>query len=160
MIGYSCRSCRRPLQAVDGCAICQDAKKLIVITGEDAPSLVETANEMVSSLRVQLKDYDRQLRDPKSKLTVEDRELIRAAVRQVGNTMGKLLDSARKLREDNARVVDKMSIDEQRQLFLTWYTDLPPATRQGVYAALAQVESELNTATGTWRNILAEDNAH
>jgi uncharacterized Zn finger protein (UPF0148 family) len=152
MLGYSCRKCRKPIQATEGCTFCVEVKRLIVVTGEDQPSLQETAIETVRDLKGQLADYRKGLETTKD---AEAREAIRNSIRQVANAMSKLLDSARKLQEDNARMVDKMTVKEQHQLFLGWYTELPPATRTAVYASMATAESELNNTNAGWRNILA-----
>lgn len=150
MLGYSCRSCRKPIQASDGCALCTDFKKLLVITGSDEPSLHEVASAMIQDLDEQRKSYKRLLASKKA----DEVEAARDGQRSVANAMTRLLDSARKLQEDNDRAMEKLSLKEQGQVFLTWYRSLTPTARQSVYATFASTEAELNNTSvnPSWNN--------
>ena len=160
MLSYSCRSCRKPIQATEGCAVCKPLKPVLVITGDEQPSLVDVSNAMVKDLQQQQQDYRTELASMAKVVFDEEglnlREQVRSAQRAVANTLSKLLDAARKLLADRTKAVDMMTVKEQRDLFIAWYGDLPSATRQEFYAALSSVETELNGVNAGWKNLNAD----
>lgn len=140
----ACRTCRVPIAALGGCALCKDFKSQLIDTEEDAeenPSLSDVSNEVIRSLRVLTKRGKELTADPaKLKLFNEGARLIIAA----GNTTAKVLESARKLQTDGLSAIRSMNFLDRAELFISWYMSLPPPYRQKV--RLGQEEAEFNGA--------------
>lgn len=136
-----CRMCRVSLSATVGCAVCDPMRRNLVVIGEDEderPSLSGTAAEVISVLRGRVKQVRETLeRNPLSG-DAEKRALA------LGNTLAKVLESARKLQADGKAAVEAMSFQERKELFVTWYTDLAPAYRNAVREAFAAYEAEVS----------------
>jgi hypothetical protein len=62
----------------------------------------------------------------------------------LGNTLAKVLESARKLQVDAKGAVENMSFQERAELFVGWYVDLPPAYRAAVRERFIQYEAEVS----------------
>jgi hypothetical protein len=137
-----CRTCRVPLTAAVGCAICDPWRQNFVVVGEDEddrPSLSGTASEVVAMLRAQVKTVRQELVRNANGVLAEKRALA------LGNTLAKVLESARKLQADGKAAVEAMSFQERKELFVEWYTDLAPQYRQSVREAFAAYEIEIAT---------------
>lgn len=134
----ACRGCRRPLSAAEGCALCAPVKRHLVAVDEDAdeaPSLAGTATEVVAALRAQLRHVRGVLKaDPNS--DAEGRLI------GLGNTAAKVLESARKLQQDGVQAIEAMSFAERAELFVTWFSTLPPAYRSALREKLEAWEVE------------------
>lgn len=152
-LGYSCRACSRPLQASEGCSMCKDLKRIIVVTGEEEISPLDAVQRNVRLLDTQLRDYEKAQTSAKDPDT---REACREAVRQVASKLAQLADAHRKLAEKRQEAVEAMTLAEQKVLFAEWFRSLTPKHRQEVVAALAASEAEMNLASNAgWRNQLA-----
>lgn len=135
----ACRVCRVPLAATSGCAVCDPIRRNLVVVGEDEtdqPSLSGTAGEIVKSLHSQAKHHKRALEIDPDDLKAEARML------KCANTAAKVLEAARKLQADGVSAVENMSFAERAQLFITWYTNLPPAYRTAMREKMAAWEAE------------------
>lgn len=142
----ACRSCRRPLSAAEGCALCLSVKANLVTTEEDAeevPSLSDVANQTVSALRSILTRHKGILKDPKA--LPRHKDASEESVIKLGNTMAKILDSSRKLQEDGVAAIRNMSFVERAELFITWYMSLPATYRSQVQAGMDKFEKASNT---------------
>lgn len=139
-MALSCRLCRTPLRADTGCAVCLDWKRNIGADdeddGENAP-LAAVSNEIVSALRGALRATTGRLRLNATDKDATDRLL------KIGNTMSKVLESARKLQDDGLAAVKAMSFAERAELFLGWYGALPPAHRTSVRGSMASFEASM-----------------
>lgn len=137
MSALGCRFCRVSLAAQTGCSVCDEWRKQFIVVGQDEdekPSLSGTAHEVVAVLRSQLKTVKGELdRNPNGQLA-EKRALA------IGNTMAKVLETARKLTQDGVAAVEKLSFQERKELFVSWYTDLAPPYRNAVREAFAEYE--------------------
>lgn len=151
-LGYSCSKCHRPLQSTEGCGICRDFKRCIVITGQDEVSPFDVVLKNVRMLEDQLKDYGKEIAGAKDP---EAREHARECVRQVGAKVAVLADAYRKLMADRQAAVSSMTLEEQRNLFVSWYRGLTANLRNAVAAALATAEAELNQPVTGWSNPFA-----
>jgi hypothetical protein len=137
----ACRMCRISLSAAAGCAVCEPMRRNLVIIGEDEderPSLSGTAAEMVAVLRSRLRLVKQQLDTSPNLADAEKRALA------ISNALAKLLETARKLSQDGLAAVEALSFQERKELFVTWYTDLPPAYRTAVREAFATYEAEVS----------------
>lgn len=135
-----CRMCRINITAAVGCAVCDPFRANLVVIGEDEqdrPSLSGTASEVVALLRGQMKPIRAELEKNPNAALAEKRALA------VGNTLAKVLESARKLQADGKAAVEAMSFQERKELFVTWYTDLAPQYRNAVREAFAAYEAEI-----------------
>lgn len=128
----ACRLCKIPMSAARGCDVCNGVRKNLVVVGEDEedrPGLASTGFEVVGTVRRQAKRIDQVLRndpDEETELKFERRLLA------LSNSLGKLLDTARKLQADGVDAVENMSFAERAELFITWITTLPYAYRQSL----------------------------
>lgn len=137
----ACRMCRVLITATVGCAVCDPMRKNLVVVGEDEqdrPSLAGTAAEVVALLRRQVAQVKGELERVPTSMTAEKRALA------LGNTLAKVLESARKLQADGAAAVAAMSFQERKELFVEWYTDLAPQYRNAVREAFAAYEAEVS----------------
>lgn len=135
-----CRMCRVPITAAVGCAVCDPFRRNLVVIGEDEqdrPSLSGTASEVVAMLRAQVKTVRGDLEKNPNATLAEKRALA------LGNTLAKVLESARKLQADGKAAVEAMSFQERKELFVEWYTDLAPQYRNAVREAFAAYEAEI-----------------
>lgn len=135
-----CRMCRVNITAAVGCAVCDPFRSMLVVIGEDEqdrPSLSGTASEVVAMLRGQMKPIRAELEKNPNATLAEKRALA------IGNTLAKVLESARKLQADGKAAVEAMSFQERKELFVTWYTDLAPQYRNAVREAFAAYEAEI-----------------
>ena len=136
----ACRACRIPISAAEGCAVCNDVRRNLVVVGEtedDRPSLSGTASEGVRLLRRQLGQLDKDLKTNPTSLNHEKRLI------GISNAVAKLLETARKLVQDGVSAVDSMSFREQAELFVTWYSGLAPSYRADVMTKFAAFEKEI-----------------
>lgn len=147
-LNYSCRPCGRPIQSSEGCVFCSDFKKQLVVTGENDLSPIDITAEGLRLLKDQLAEYNADLK----KATASDKEAIRRSIREVTAKLAILADSYRKLAVDRKDLVESLSIEEQKNLFIDWYANLPPSTRQSIIAAMSTREAELNMAAGSWKS--------
>lgn len=132
----ACRICRIPMEAPQGCQICNPIRNNLIAVGEneeDKPSLAGVAQEVVSDIKLRLK-----LIRAEEPTVDNERRLLGLA-----NTAAKVLESARKLQADGIDAVAAMSFTERTDLFLTWYTNLPPAYRGSVREKLAEYEVDI-----------------
>jgi hypothetical protein len=140
----ACRTCRVPVAALGGCALCKDFKSQLIDTDEDTeenPSLSDVSNEVIRSLRVLTKRGKELTCDPtKIKAFNEGARLIIAA----GNTTAKVLESARKLQTDGLSAIRSMNFLDRAELFISWYMSLPPSYRAKV--RLGQDDAESSAA--------------
>lgn len=139
-MSLACRACRVPMSATVGCAVCDTMRRNLVVVGEDEedrPSLSGTASELVAVLRLQLGHVKGELERNRASALHEKRALM------LGNTLAKVLESARKLQADGAAAVASLSFQERKELFVEWYTDLAPAYRTAVREAFASYEAEV-----------------
>lgn len=137
----ACRLCRIPLTAVVGCAVCDPMRRNLVVVGDsedEKPSLSGTASELVAVLRGRVAVVKQKLQANPDDADAEHRALA------LGNTLSKVLESARKLTQDGLALVENLSFQERKELFVTWYTDLTPAYRNAVREAFAQYEAEVS----------------
>jgi hypothetical protein len=136
----ACRLCRVPLAATAGCAACDPVRRNLVVVGEDdadRPSLSGTGNEVVAVLRRQLADVKRELEaDPGS--GYHETRLLK-----IGNTAAKVLEAARKLQADGVSAVESMSFAERAELFISWFSSLPPAYRMAMTEKMAAWEAQV-----------------
>lgn len=140
-LALACRMCRIAMSATVGCAVCDPMRKNLVVVGEDEedrPSLSGTSAEVVSLLRAQVKHVKGELERNRSSALSEKRALA------LGNTLAKVIETARKLQADGRAAVDAMSFQEKKELFVEWYTDLAPQYRNAVREAFAQYEVEVS----------------
>lgn len=141
-MALACRICKVPISAVKGCAVCDPVRSNLVVHGEDEedrPSLSGVSADIVRVLGRQIRVVDRDLTNNPQSVVAEKRALA------LGNTCAKVLESARKLQVDGKNAVNSMSFAEQAELFVTWYTALPPAYRNAVRARFEQWELEVST---------------
>lgn len=137
----ACRLCRVPLTATVGCAVCDPMRRNLVVVGEDEdekPSLSGTASEVVAVLRGRIQSVKQALQANPDDLGAEHRAMA------LGNTLAKVLESARKLTQDGLALVENLSFQERKELFVSWYTDLTPAYRNAVREAFAAYETEVS----------------
>jgi hypothetical protein len=140
-MALACRMCRVPLSATLGCAVCDPFRRNLVVVGEDEddrPSLSGTASEVVALLRKQVQHVKGELEKNPSSALSEKRALA------LGNTMAKVIETARKLQADGRAAVEAMSFQERKELFVEWYTDLAPQYRNAVREAFAAYEVEVS----------------
>lgn len=140
----ACRACRKPLLAREGCAVCNDWRKNLVVlneTEEERPSLATVSNEAVNALRAQLRDYKDRLRD--AKLKDADKDRLHDRQRAVSGALSKLLDAARKIQGDGVQAISRMSFKERAELFVDWYMTLPAVYRETLRRELDKHEDQL-----------------
>lgn len=126
-----CRGCHKALTDDEGCALCHSVKPHLMpveATDEENVSLAQLAQETAGLLRKQLK----QLKAAQAGTPAYDAELANQS-RQHANALSKLLDSARKILEDGASAVQSMSFSERAELFISWFSELPPAYRRKLH---------------------------
>lgn len=145
---YSCRSCKRPLQATEGCGVCRDFKRQVIVTGEVEVSPFTVVLKNMRLLDAQLEAYAKEEKTG----TPETRELARGAVRQAGAKVAVLADSYRKLAADRQGAVAALTTEEQQTLFVSWYRGLTPGMRKKLLGLLETAEVELNQPGSTWQN--------
>lgn len=151
MATYSCRACRRPLQAAKGCVLCDPVRPHLVITEDDDVSLAMVSKETVKGLREQLRQYTGLLR---AAIQPKQRELYNSNIRAVANTLAKVIDSARKIQEEGAKAIELMSTSEQVDLLKEFYAELPVSPRLRLLADLQELETTLNsTDTAGWKDL-------
>jgi hypothetical protein len=137
----ACRLCRVALTATVGCEVCDPWRRNLVVAGEDEedrPSLSGTAAEVVALLRKQVGTVRRDLETNANSVLAEKRAMA------LGNTLAKVLETARKLTQDGLAAVENLSFQERKELFVGWYTDLAPAYRTAVREAFAAYEAEVS----------------
>lgn len=151
----ACRLCRKSLLEKDGCDACNPVRRHLVVLGEaeeERPSIAAVAAEAVAALRDQTRHYARQLRGRCSecgRTTDEEAgEKVRSSQRAAAGQMAKLLDSARKIQSDGLAAVGLMSFAEKAELFVDWYTSLPPLYREKLTAAMQGFEAQLALPPG------------
>lgn len=145
----ACRACRINLSATEGCDLCNPIRKHLVVVGEDEnerPSLSATGGEVVSALRHQLKHIRGELKINPTDTKMETRLIA------VGNTLAKILESARKIQQDGISAVENMSFAERANLFITWISDLTPGYRTALREKWDQWELETSAPV----NLLSE----
>lgn len=136
----ACRLCKVPINAAEGCAVCNPVRQNLVVVGEDEedrPSLSGTASLGVEVLNRQLRDVNKDLKANAKNQTAEKRAIA------LSNAVAKLLETGRKLIQDGVSAVETMSFREQCELFVGWYMGLAPAYRADVTAKFAQYEAEI-----------------
>ncbi len=146
---YSCRACKRPIQAVEGCTFCSDVKKVLVVDTEEDVSAIDVVGEGVSALKDQLREYKKKLVDCPPK----DREGILERIRQVTAKLPQIADAYRKLASDSKEAVNALSIQEQKALFVSWYADQPAKVRADVIASLQTREAEMNMGSRSFSSV-------
>jgi hypothetical protein len=154
MATYSCRACRKPLQAAKGCVLCDPVRPHLVIREADDVSLAEVSKETVKTLQTQLRQY-KELLSAKPGPSPKQRETYNAGVRAVANALSKVLDSCRKIQDDGAKAVSLMTVSEQVGLVQGFYADLPPTQRLRLLSDLQELEAGLDSSLG-WKE-LADD---
>lgn len=116
-------------------------------TEDERPSLAEVSAEAIAALREQTRSYAKRLKGGcKACGRTEDDdggERLRGNQRAAAGAMAKLLDSARKIQEDGLAVVSLMSFPERAELFVTWYTELPPVYRSRLRDQMSEWETRL-----------------
>lgn len=145
----ACRSCRKPLLAKEGCAVCNPIRKNLVVLGEtedERPSLASVSNEAVNALRAQLRSY-------KDRLLVRDikddvRDSLHEKQRAVAGALSKLLDAARKIQGDGLQAINRMSFKERAELFVDWYMSLPAVYREALRKEIQVNETQLELPAG------------
>lgn len=140
-MNLSCRLCRVSMAAANGCDVCNPMRALLVATNEDEgerPALGAVAAETVALLRDQLADAKTQLAKNRSSLMHETRAL------KLGNTLAKVLETARKLQQDGVDAVTNMPFADKADLFISWYIELPPAYRASLRERFAQYEVDVS----------------
>lgn len=138
----ACRGCRRPLEAQDGCVLCQDIKRHLVALDEDSDeraSIAEVSSDVITALRHALRPLKAKIKE-----SPEDDTLVTQVLR-VGNTTAKVLEAARKLQADGLSVIKNMSFVERAELFVTWYTQLPPPHRARLREKMEEFETQVST---------------
>lgn len=136
----ACRICRVSLAAPLGCDVCNTVRQNLVAIGEsedDRPSLSGVGAEVVSDLRLLLKNNRAKLKADPEDDAAADRLLA------LGNTLSKVLESARKLQSDGVTAVANMAFSERAALFINWVTSLPPAHRAALKEQLDKFEAEI-----------------
>lgn len=135
---FACRLCRQKLSSNEGCGICLDFKtrNLVAVDEDDAesPALADVSRETVNALRAQIRRIAKILKDDPDH-DVGTGRLIAAA-----NTVAKVIESARKLQVDGVTAIQNMSFKERAQLFIDWWTALPPAYRDQVRKGMEAFE--------------------
>jgi hypothetical protein len=137
----ACRTCRFPLSSNEGCALCLPIKPNLIAEDEDAetkPGLAEVGSEIVAELRYALRQAKKLARDEKA----EEMDRFRATtlILKIGNTAAKVLEAARKLQNDGVSAIQIMSFLERAELFIGWYTALPPPYRANIRDQMAKFE--------------------
>lgn len=138
----ACRLCRVALNAQEGCSICNEWRKNFVYAGDtedERPSLSGVGAEVVGDLRLLLKSNRERLKANSADEGAQDQLLA------IGNTLSKVLESARKLQADGVSAVANMSFKERAELFITWYTGLPAVYRVALREQMAKFELETGT---------------
>jgi hypothetical protein len=146
----ACRSCRKPLLAKEGCGVCNDWRRNLVVLGEteeERPSLATVSNEAVNALRAQLRDYKTRL--GAKGIKDEDIDRLHDRQRSVAGALSKLLDAARKIQGDGLQAISRMSFKERAELFVEWYLTLPPVYREALNKELATAEARLALPAAT-----------
>ena len=141
----ACRNCRIPLHSTEGCAICLPIKTHLVTVDEDEeskPSLSEVGTEIVADLRYAARQARAVMKD--DKLETKLRLDATARILKIGNTAAKVLEAARKLQTDGLAAVRNMSFLERAQLFIGWYTALPPPYRTQLRDRMSKFELDAN----------------
>lgn len=137
----ACRTCRIPLNAPIGCDLCNGTRQNLVVVGEtedERPSLSGVGAEVVGDLRLLLKNNRTKLKANPDDDDAADRLLA------LGNTLAKVLESARKLQSDGVTAVAQMSFTERAALFISWITSLPPAYREALRGQWDKFETEIS----------------
>jgi uncharacterized Zn finger protein (UPF0148 family) len=139
----ACRNCRIPLDAKDGCIICNPIRKHLVVVGDheqENPGLVVTGNEIVAALRGQVKHIRSLLK------STDEREAMDAEKRllAVANTASKMLESSRKLQQDGVAAIENMNFAKKAELFINWIMELAPAYRSALREKWDQWELEVS----------------
>lgn len=143
----ACRNCRVPLTAENGCAICAPIKKHLVTVDEsedEKPSLSDVAAGVVSDLQYARRFATKVMRDDDADPKV--RMDATARILKIGNTASKVLEAARKLQTDGLAAIRNMSFLERAELFITWYTALPPPYRSNLRSKMDEFEASTNKA--------------
>lgn len=141
-MSWACRVCRNPLAGADGCAICNPIKANLVSTDEEAPALSDVGTETVTAMRAILQRHRSRF---KSKDSTEEQLLgAEEGIIRVGNTLAKVLEAARKLQADGLAVVRNMSFEQRADLFISWYTSLPPPYQVKVQKGMAEFHEKMN----------------
>lgn len=140
----ACRHCRVRIDAESGCAICNPLRRHLVSVGENTSgqgaedlTLSGVAKETVAALRERVSHYRAGLRElPQS-------ETYSTGLVKTAAALAKVLESARKLQEDGVAAVETMTFLERAELFIGWYTALPPAYRGRLREQMADYEAQL-----------------
>lgn len=137
---FACRTCRKALSSVEGCAICLDfkTKGLVAIDEDEAerPSLSDVSSETVSAIRAQIRHLAKRCK------AEPDDDASAARLVQMANTVAKVVEAARKLQVDGVTAVNAMSFKERAALFIDWWTALPPAYREQVRKGMDAFEAQ------------------
>ena len=145
-MNLACRACHVRIDANDGCAVCSPLKRQLVAVdqnADDSPGLSEVGSEIVAALRGLLRDAKKDLgARGEGPVVKRKRELAPDKIIKLGNTLAKVLEAARKLQNDGISAIQAMSFAERAELFLSWYTALPPPFRAHVREGQAKMELE------------------
>ena len=141
-MSLSCRACRTRIEALGGCAICSELKAQLVASDEDEserPSLTDVSHEVIANLRQLNRRAKDLIADPSKPKTFAEGARLAVAT---GNTVAKVLESARKLQTDGLAAIQNMSFIERAELFIAWYAALPPGYREKVRAGQDKMEAQ------------------
>ncbi len=136
----ACRACRVPMTAAEGCSLCDQVRRNLVVVGEhdeDRPSLSGVGNDVVHALRGQILRV-------KKLLALKDNEDAECRLISLANSTSKVIESVRKLQVDGTKAVESMSFAERAEMFLTWVSDLPPAYRRSLVEKMAAFELHIS----------------
>lgn len=130
------------MEAQEGCVLCEDIKKHLVALDEDSDeraSIAEVSSDVVTALRLVIRPIKAAIKEDPS-----NDELVGKILR-VGNTTAKVLEAARKLQADGMSVIKNMSFLERAELFVSWYTQLPPPHRLRLREKMDEYEGQVST---------------
>lgn len=119
----------------EGCAICSDIKKNLVVEGdtENVP-LARLAGDTIRLLKTDL--YRLQILQAKGRVYNPTEA---AEARRLSGAIAKLLDSTRKVVQDGVDAVEAMSFQERAEVLVAWFESLPPAYRRKIFEDLARL---------------------
>lgn len=127
--------------------MCSEWKRHITVEDQDSdarPSLSDVAGDVVAELRYALRRARNVHRDDTAEAA--DRLRATALILKIGNTAAKVVESARKLQTDGLAAIRNMSFLERAELFIGWYTALPPSHRENLRAKQDAWEREQSKA--------------
>lgn len=144
---FACRNCRISIAAESGCAVCDPFRKHLVALDEsedEKPSLSEVGIGVVADLQYARRASSTIMRN--TTLPAKDRLDATARILKIGNTAAKVLEAARKLQTDGITAIQNMSFLERAELFVTWYTALPPPHRVQLRKKMDEFEAATQLA--------------